>query len=125
MSHVEISGPLFDGRADAAAAAFADEAEVRIAEVGVNMVRTQLDRVLRNPTGYYESQVQTDRSVGDMAINDNGVIYGPWLEGVGSRNRTTRFKGYATFRIVTQELNGVAVRIAEDALPPYLARMGG
>lgn len=124
MSHVKISGPLFDGRADAAVNAFTDEAEVRIAEHGVNMVRTQLDRVLRNPTGYYESQVQTDRSVGDVAINDNGVVYGPWLEGVGSRNRTTRFKGYATFRIVTQQLDAISVHIAEGVLPPYLARMG-
>lgn len=125
MTHVEISGPLFDGRANAAVNAFTDAAEERIAEVGVNMVRTQLDRVLRNPTGYYESQVQTDRSVGDMAINDNGVVYGPWLEGVESRNRTTRFKGYSTFRIVTQQLDAVAMNIAEGVLPPYLTRMGG
>jgi hypothetical protein len=27
-----------------------------------------------------------------------GPVYGPWLEGVGSRNATTRFKGYRAFR---------------------------
>jgi hypothetical protein len=31
-------------------------------------------------------------------------VYGPWLEGVGSRNNTTRFKGYHAFRNAAQAL---------------------
>ena len=37
-------------------------------------------------------------------ISDGQVVYGPWLEGVSSRNETTRFKGYHSFRIVAQQL---------------------
>lgn len=31
-------------------------------------------------------------------IYDSGVVYGPWIEGVGTRNAASRFKGYAMFR---------------------------
>lgn len=120
---VTKSGPIFDGRAAQAARAFADESEERIADEGVNMVRTQLSHVLKHPTGYYASRVQTDRAMGDRTVMDSGVVYGPWLEGTGSRNDTTRFKGYATFRKVTQRLQGQSGRIAERVLPPYLRRM--
>ena len=53
-------------------------------------------------------------------IDDGNVVYGPWLEGNGSRNATTRFKGYASFRRVAQWLNGrargVVQNFAEDAV---------
>lgn len=125
MLNVSVTqkGPIFDGRADAAVTAFREEATEEIAQEGVNLVRVRLRKVLRNPTGYYESRVQTDRSFTDRAVTDGGVIYGPWLEGTGSRNRTTRFKGYATFRLTKQELQGVAVNIAERVLPKYLGLM--
>jgi hypothetical protein len=59
------------------------------------------------------------------AVTDSGVIYGPWLEGTGSRNRTTRFKGYATFRKAAQELDRRAFRIAAAMLDRYVRRMNG
>ncbi len=37
-------------------------------------------------------------------IHDSQVIYGPWLEGVSSRNQSTRFKGYSMFRKARQQL---------------------
>lgn len=55
-------------------------------------------------------------------ITDGGVIYGPWLEGTSSRNETTRFKGYASFRktvewLSTQSkdenINGVRLLVSE------------
>lgn len=121
--NVRKRGPIFDGRAAKAAHDFADESERRIANEGVNMVRTQLGQVLKHPTGYYESQIQTDRQFNDTLITDNDVVYGPWLEGTGSRNQSTRFKGYATFRKIKQRLEGESGSIAERVLPPYLRRM--
>lgn len=76
-----------------------------LAQEGVRRVRSRLDQVLQNPTGYYYSRIQVDRRSQYRGISDGGVVYGGWLEGVDSRNRTTRFKGYRTFRIVRQELN--------------------
>ena len=120
---VDRNGPIFDGRASVAMTQFVRAAEDEIAQVGVNMVREQLGRVLQHPTGYYESQIQTDRSSGGTAVTDGGVIYGPWLEGVGSRNQTTRFKGYFTFRKIGQRVDRQAQYVAERVLPRYLGRI--
>ena len=120
---VHVSGPLFDGRAAGAVEAFLDDARRAVADQGANDVRAELGRVLRNPTGFYQSRVTTNAAAGTNVVTDGGVVYGPWLEGVGSRNQATRFKGYATFRRVTARLQDKAADIAARELAPYLARM--
>lgn len=123
---VKTRGPIFDGRADAAVDDFVSDAVDAIAQDGVNEVREQLDRVLRNPTGAYSSRIQTDRrSRHRELVTDGGVIYGPWLAGTSSRNQTTSFKGYRHWQRATQELQQRADHIAEQELPPHLARMNG
>jgi len=64
---------------------------------------TNLDRSIRNPTPYYETQITIQRlSPTVMRVHDRDVIYGPWLEGTSTRNRTTRFRGYASLRRARQ-----------------------
>ena len=121
---VDLRGPIFEGRAPQIVDAFCREVEEEVADHGVNLVHAELSHVLRNPTGYYESRIQTDRAVGDVAVTDGGVVYGPWLEGVGSRNHSTRFKGYATFRRVAPRLEDASGGIAERVLHKYLGRLG-
>lgn len=116
-------GPLFDGRAQQAVDDFIDAAEEDIAQLGFDMVRQELGSVLQNPTGYYESRVQVDLAGEELKIDDGGVVYGPWLEGTGSRNGRSRFKGYATFRRVAQKLQEKAVTVADNLLPKYIDRM--
>lgn len=119
---VEQHGPVFNGQAVEAARQFMRAAEEEIAQTGVNLVRSELGRVLKHPTGYYSSRIQAERS----EVNDGGVIYGAWLEGVGTRNSpVTRFRGYFTFRRVGQRLDRQAKHIAERVLPKYLRRMNG
>lgn len=117
-------GPLFDGRAHVAVNAFCDDAEEEIAEHGVNVIRTELATVLKHPTGRYQSEIQTERAQGDRVINDDMIVYGPWLEGTSERNRTTRFKGYATFRRMRAVIQEAAPGIAERLLGRFLGRMG-
>lgn len=118
---ITTTGPIFkESETAAATKAFLNKAEEDIAQKGVNLVRERLGDVLRHPTGYYERHIQTDITSAGTVVTDGGVIYGPWLEGVGSRNKTTRFKGYATFRKVTQQLQEQAGAIAEKDLPHYL-----
>jgi hypothetical protein len=116
---VNVRGPLFDGRAAKAVEAFSRDAEREVAREGAGLVRARLRGVLRHPTGYYESRVTST----DNRVHDSRVVYGPWLEGVGERNKTTRFKGYATFRRTTSELRAKAPAIARAILPKYLGRM--
>jgi len=125
-SDYTATGPVFDGRATEALREFHHQCEQKVANVGVNRIQFHLDMVLRYQTGRYRSGVHTDRSTGDMTINDARVVYGPWLEGVGSRNSpVTRFPGYHTFRIVSQELDRDAGRIADEYLRSggFLERM--
>ncbi len=125
MPDVELSGPLFDGRANAAVQAFLSDAALTVAEEGEELVRQRLTLSIRNRTGNYESSIRTVPADAMATVDDSGVVYGPWLEGTGSRNRTTRFKGYRSFRIATQLLAGRAGAIASRVLPRYIDRMGG
>lgn len=121
---VDTRGPVFDGRAKAAAYAYTIHAGQTVAEVAKEAVDARLDVVLRNPTPYYQTRITLDLATsGHWRVHDDMVIYGPWLEGVGSRNRTTRFKGYATFRTVFGQVAREAHDLAEDGLPPFLGRM--
>jgi hypothetical protein len=124
---VDLSGPVFNGLAEHQVGEFLEEAVWEIAKEGRGDLGVQFIKVFKEPTGYYESQVEAVRQPGPVVvIHDNMVVYGPWLEGTGSRNYpVTRFRGYHSFRIVANELQGKAVDIAERHLPTFLARMNG
>lgn len=94
-----------------------------IAQEGVNRIKARLRQVLQNPTGFYESNIQVDRRQIYRGVSDGGVIYGPWLEGTGSRNKTTRFKGYKTFRIVKQDLDKDADMLAQPLVDDFVRGM--
>jgi hypothetical protein len=94
-------------------AGMTDKIEKDVAREGYNDVQRALGEVLRHPTGYYQSRVTVHAHGGDMEVDGDNVIYGPWLEGVGERNRTTRFRGYFTFRRVAQALEAKAGSIAD------------
>lgn len=116
---IKTSGPLFDGRAQAMTDRSVRDMEHHLAEVGADMVRAELERVLRKETPYYRLQITTTEYPSRTVVNDGGVVYGPWLEGTGSRNKTTRFKGYATFRRTTALLDARAKSI----LQPYVDQL--
>ncbi len=120
---VRTRGPLADGTAARRLRDAADDAEQRVANVGAGMVRATLGTVLRHPTGHYMSRISAVSQGGDHAVTDRGVVYGPWLEGTSRRNLTTRFKGYHTFRIVTQRLDGMAGAIAEPIVRREIERL--
>jgi len=123
---VTHSGPIFDARFQHEVDEFRREAAWEIAKEGRGDLGVRFIKVFREPTGYYESQVEAVPDGFQATIHDNQVVYGPWLEGVGSRNfPVTRFKGYHSFRIIAQGLQDKAAEIAERILPPYLQRMGG
>jgi hypothetical protein len=119
----DTRGPVFDGRAKLAAHDFVRDSQRTIADRGADMIRTELDHVLRHQTGQYRSSIQVQHAFGGDVVTDGDIVYGPWLEGIGSRNRTTRFRGYSTFRRVVSRLDAQSGNIAERLLPSYLRRM--
>lgn len=120
---VQIVGPLLAPGAEQVIQAGLVEAQRQVAQQAYANVMGLLDRSIRNPTPYYETQVTVDNVAADLVVHDRDVIYGPWLEGTGSRNQSTRFKGYASFRRAFQQLNRQGPALVERALKPYLSRL--
>jgi hypothetical protein len=124
LTRISKTGPMFNGMAKAAARQFTREASLEIAKQGQQMWVTTLNRSMKNPTGYYVSQIQINRQGNDNTVHDSGVVYGPWLEGTGSRNSpVTRFKGYHSMRKVRAKLDRMSPAIAERVLQRYIGRM--
>jgi hypothetical protein len=104
MTEVRLNGPVFDARGPAIMQDMKREGLHRVAGQALSNVQTNLDASIRHPTPYYETQIRLDERGDSAVVDDRGVIYGPWLEGVGSRNKSTRFKGYFSFRRAVQTL---------------------
>jgi len=109
-----VSGPLFNGGAARELDRAVEEIAREIGKVGEQDVQARLRSVLRHPTGKYQRRIRVaSESSGLVRVDDQRSVYGPWLEGTGSRNARTRFKGYATFRKTLQQLDRKAGPIAE------------
>ena len=124
-TEVIMTGPLFDGRMQSQANAAVAEATYKIAQQVSADVHWVLDRDIKHPTPYYETQINIRPVAQDLSVNDRGVIYGPWLEGTSSRNQTTRFKGYAAFRRAFAEAKEYAQLMTNKIVSKYLGGMGG
>jgi hypothetical protein len=122
-STITATGPLFTGGAARVGRDIAQEAAWLIGTKANSEVHLLLDRSIKHPTPYYETQVTQQRRGDDVVVHDRGVIYGPWLEGTSSRNQSTRFKGYASFRRATQAVDKQAVGWIADVAQRYVSRM--
>lgn len=122
--NVQVSGPLFSPRVkDIIQDALHDTVRELVAEGEAIAKERAIDVVyskggahpdLYRPTGRWLNSLHGEMT-GPMAgtIDDSRLVYGPWLEGVSSRNQTTRFKGYATFRHTVGQLERRKDEIAE------------
>jgi hypothetical protein len=128
---VQISGPLLDGRAPAILDNYMRANMGLIAKLAEDAVRQELDVVLRNPTGFYRSQISSATrfnrtATHDVVVHDSGVIYGPWLAGTGSRNApVTRFRGYTHWRKAAQRIEKLARQTTVATLSQLVRKLGG
>lgn len=127
--HVATKGPLFSGVAKKELAAAVLAVQKEVADYAEFQWRLNLDGSMQNPTGRYESAINTVRRGPDMVVSDgypgSGVVYGPWLEGVGTRNKTTRFKGYFALRRAANSVALKSASIAEPIIKAFLVKAGG
>lgn len=115
---VTLHGPLATGAPQHVVRDILDDATWEVGAQGLADVHRILDQKIRHPTPYYETQLTVQRAARDVVVHDRGVAYGPWLEGVSSRNQSTRFKGYHAFRTGCQELQAKVPALVE----PIVAR---
>jgi len=76
-------------------------------------------------TGHYRSNLHPTFGNLHARIDDNGVVYGPWLEGTSRRNQTTRFKGYSSFRRTRDWLDKRTLSIIRPRVARLVRRLGG
>lgn len=122
---ITARGPLLEGHADEIVNGFLSRFAQVVSQDAFSEVSMLLDASIVNPTPYYETQITSDRRADDWVVHDRGVIYGPWLEGTSSRNRTTRFKGYASFRRATQTVQARVPLTVERIVRDLAHALGG
>ena len=142
---MKCSGPIFDGRAiqaakegtDAVRRRLANEAEHLAAAAFMAQIRenhgrfersitqTRVSRAYTTVSGHkaYTLPIVVEDPSTDTVVTTELATYGPWLEGTGSRNETTRFKGYNGFRRAGQALELVAQEMSDASFAPYAERM--
>lgn len=120
-----VNGPLFTGAVGGMVDAMLEEMMATLAYGGLAQWHQNLDASLVHPTPYYETQITAEPHGDTWVVHDRGIIYGPWLEGVGSRNKTTRFKGYSALRRAFQDLVQRAPGMLQPVLERWVRRMNG
>lgn len=58
--------------------------------------------------GHYRRNISSEFKNMSAMIHDGDVEYGPWLEGVSSRNDSTRFKGYHQYKATSTYLQKIS-----------------
>lgn len=124
---IDFQGPLFDGRAERAIEDACDEARDNISDFAEERVLMGTSANFKTRTPYYETRITTTRVSSEVSlVNDQGVVYGPWLEGVGTRNRPRPgFPGYHFWRAAKQAVVARGPQIADIAIQRHLPEMGG
>lgn len=125
---VRATGPLFDNRGAKAIKATrqAEHAVTfKIAKASQRHIRSIGASNFKQPTGFFSARVEIDRVADGHVVHANRVIYGPWLEGTSSRNRTTRFKGYQLFRRAAQDVEANLGRILNPEERSLVKAMNG
>lgn len=117
-------GPIFDGRAQAAADAFVEDAKDSVAAQGRSEWMTNLDRSIRHPTPYYETQITVTQRGADRVVHDRGIVYGPWLETGYHGARPTRFRGYYSATRATATLETKKSALVQAVLLRHIRKMG-
>lgn len=119
-----IKGPISDGSIHRHVAEYEEDVAEALADEGERLVLKRLSQVLRHPTGYYESRIATERTGHNRyEIHDSNVVYGPWLEGTGSRNKPRPgFPGYHSFKIVEGQLKSKRGSIGRRVLREHRSR---
>ena len=131
---VTLEGPLFthgpqivDYHVNLMSKELASQAELAIKFQGQASFRYESSP----PTGAWARSIKTRTAatIGALKgweVHDSGIVYGPWLEGVGSRNYpVTRFRGYSTFRKVAQEIERKAPRMLLPDVKTMTRRLEG
>ncbi len=120
------TGPLLEGVAATLVQQVLEDAVREVTELGMQRLTSAFPTGLPVKTGNLRRNVSPVIYGPRAEINDGGVIYSSWIEGTSSRNETTRFKGYSTWRRTIQHLQDEVVpEVASKAAERLVKELGG
>ncbi len=128
---IRMLGPLFNGVADAECKAALLGAQRELAEYAEFQWRMNLDATLQHPSEppVYESKIEITKRGSDLVVSDgwpdSEVEYGPWLEGVGTRNADSTFKGYSNLRKAAKQVAYKSPEIVKPVIDKFIAKANG
>lgn len=96
---VKLTGPLFRSNAAGQLQQVVELSRMDFADEVLDDLRSATG-VFKNPTGRYKSLLHAEHAANLSTLLPGNLPYVAWIEGTGSRNATTRFKGYWIFRNV-------------------------
>jgi hypothetical protein len=128
MATVTLRGPLFDGRAESILSQAIDEARRQLIDVtAMQFVRQEITVFRYNsgpPTYRYRSGLHT-KHAGEVSrlLPSQSIPYVHWIEGTGSRNARSRFKGYQIFERTQRRVEGMMMDHFRRAIAHAVARI--
>jgi hypothetical protein len=122
---VTVRGPLFDGRAETAMRDMTRALKDDTGRWALDHLKagTSVFRYEYHPaTGRYAAGLDVEPRDADTDVVFEHVVYGAWIEGVGSRNARSRFKGYFLFRRAATALNAALPNVTAKTVAAYISR---
>lgn len=126
---ITVSGPVFDGRAVDMLDEMVRGIQATIADDALVKWESNMEEHIRHSGPRYQKYAQVKDDGADRVVNDgwgdtNDLPYGPWLEGLGSRNSpVTRFPGYRSIRDAYDEVSEQAEELAEPVVEEHVGRI--
>ena len=139
-STVTVQGPLFKGNAGRVFKEGVKNGMQELVEKGEEFIaerarpRDQMPGMFltmneaapgQHSKGHYRRSISTEVKNLTGIIHDGGVVYGPWLEGISSRNQSTRFKGYGIFRRAREFISRNAQNVIDKHVRRVSRKLGG
>jgi len=120
-----VQGGLFDGGWEAGMSELVVDLVGAVGDSALDMWKANLDANIRVNRQRYTSTLNVDRVRDEVAlVNDGTSVYGPWLEGQGSRNfPVTRFKGYDSAREAAEKVGAQADEVGAPVVARFVEVM--
>jgi len=119
-----VQGGLFDGGWETGMTELVVDITSAVADTALDTWRTNLEANIRVNHNEYISTTRVDVTDTKATAHDGGNVYGPWLEGQGSRNfPVTRFKGYDSAREAAEKVGAQADEIGEPVVVRFVEAM--
>ncbi len=126
---VDLHGPVFDGRAAEWSDQLVKDLQRTVGDHALVEWETNLEGSIRHATPRYQLFLHAVERDHDYVVNDgyddtNDLQYGPWLEGLGSRNApVTRFPGYRALRDAFDSVKEQVGELTQPGVDEYVERV--